>query len=226
MNLATIICPHCKNSFGISDAIQHQIEDELQRAKSEQSETLRKEYDVRSEMKINEAVQNAIVETKNAAEIQLTRERQAAMLEIEKAKQSAELELEKAKQSTELETERLRLQAESAKENETQLREQLKGLFEDLSKANKAREDAELTARKELLEKEKFIREEATQRASDNFNTKIREQEEIINKLREQLTTAKQVPHFASARIPGPVAGRCAHRVLPALQLAESKPTH
>lgn len=66
-------------------------------------------------------------------------------------------------------------------------------MLEELSKANKAREDAEITARKELLGKEKFIREEATTRASEDFNTKIREQEETINKLREQLTTAKQV---------------------------------
>lgn len=192
-------------SFGISDAIQHQIEDELQRAKSEQSETLRKEYDVLSEARVKEAVQHALAEEQQAAEIRLTRELRAAKLEIEKTKQATELELEKAKQSTELETERLRLQAESAKENETQLREQLKGLLEQLSEANKAREDAELTARKELLEKEKVIREEATQRASDNFNTKIREQEETINKLREQLTTAKQVAEQGSQQLQGEI---------------------
>jgi ElaB/YqjD/DUF883 family membrane-anchored ribosome-binding protein len=46
-------------------------------------------------------------------------------------------------------------QAESAKESEKQLREQLKSLLEELNKANKAKEDAEIAARKELLEKEK-----------------------------------------------------------------------
>ena len=39
----TIICPHCKKPFEISDAIQRQIQDELLQAKTEQSETLRKE---------------------------------------------------------------------------------------------------------------------------------------------------------------------------------------
>lgn len=67
-----------------------------------------------------------------------------------------------------------------------------------MSKANKAREDAELAARKELLEKGKGIREEAAQKASENFNTKIREQEETINSLREQLTMAKQVAEQGS----------------------------
>ena len=200
-----ITCPYCKKSFEISDAIQHQFEDELLRAKTEQTATLRKEFDVQSEAKIKQAVQNAVIEAQQAAELQLSRERQAAKLELEKAKQSTELEVEKAKQSTEFETEKLRRQAESAKESEKQLREQLKSLLEELSKANKAKEDAELAARKELLGKEKLIREEAAQRASEDFNTKIREQEETINKLREQLTTAKQVAEQGSQQLQGEI---------------------
>ena len=202
---STITCPYCKKSFEISDAIGHQIEEELLRAKFEQSETLRKEFDVQAEAKINQAVQSALIEAQQAAEIQLSRERQAAKLELEKAKQSTELEVEKAKQSTEFETEKLRRQAESAKESEKQLREQLKSLLEELSKANKAKEDAELAARKELLGKEKLIREEAAQRASEDFNTKIREQEETINKLREQLTSAKQVAEQGSQQLQGEI---------------------
>ena len=202
---STITCPYCKKSFEISDAIGHQIEEELLRAKFEQSETLRKEFDVQADAKIKQAVQSAVIEAQQAAELQLSRERQAAKLELEKAKQSTELEVEKAKQSTEFETEKLRRQAESAKESEKQLREQLKSLLEELSKANKAKEDAELSARKELLGKEKLIREEAAQRASEDFNTKIREQEETINKLREQLTTAKQVAEQGSQQLQGEI---------------------
>ena len=205
MNTTTIICPHCNKPYEISDAIRHQIDDELQRAKTEQSETLRKEYDVLAETRIKQAVQNAVAEAQQEAELRLARERQNANLELEKAKQLKELELERAKQSTVLETEKLRSQAESSKENEKQLREQLKLLLEDLSNANKAREDAELTARKELLEKEKLIREEAAQKASEDFNTKIREQEETINKLREQLTTAKQVAEQGSQQLQGEI---------------------
>ncbi|MDR1298932.1 MAG: DUF2130 domain-containing protein [Oscillospiraceae bacterium] len=168
----TIICPHCKEPFEISDAIQHQIADELLRAKAEQSETLRKEYGAQSEARLKQAVQAAVAETK---------------------------------QTTELETERLRREASSSKESEKQLRKQLSDLLEELSRANKAREDAELAARKELLEKEKGIREEATKRASEDFNTKIREQEETINRLREQLTTAKQVAEQGSQQLQGEI---------------------
>lgn len=202
---STITCPYCKKSFEISDAIQHQIEDELLKAKTEQSATLRKEFDVLAEEKIQQAVQSAVTEAQQVADLRLEKERQTARLELDKTKQSIELELERAKQSTELETEKLRRQAESSKESEKQLREQLKEMLEELSKANKAREDAEITARKELLEKEKLIREEATIRASDDFNTKIREQEETINKLREQLTTAKQVAEQGSQQLQGEI---------------------
>jgi len=205
MSGTTIICPNCKKTIEISDAIQHQIEDELLRAKTEQSETLRKEMDALAEKRIKQAVQSAITEAQHEAELRLARERQNATLELEKAKQTTELEVVKAKQATELEIERLRRESDNSKESEKQLREQLKSLLEELSKANKAREDAELSARKELLDKEKLIREEATQRASDDFNTKIREQEETINKLREQLTTAKQVAEQGSQQLQGEI---------------------
>ena len=205
MNSTTIICPHCKRSFEISDAIQHQIEDELIRAKTEQSETLREEYSTRAQASIKEAVENAIAQSKKEAELQLAKERQESKYELEKAKQTTALAVVEAKQSFELEIEKLRSQSDSSKENEKQLREQLKTLLEDLSKANKAKEDAELAARKELLEKENLIRKEATEKASDDFNTKIREQEETINKLREQLTTAKQVAEQGSQQLQGEI---------------------
>ena len=204
-NPTNIACPFCKKSFEISEAIQHQINDALRQAKESQSETLRKEYDTLADQRIKQAVQNALAEANQTSELQLARERQNAKLELEKARQTTVLEVERAKQSTEFEAEKLRRQAESSKETEKQLRDQLKNLLDELSRANKAREDAELVARKELLEKEKIIREEATTRASEDFNTKIREQEETINKLREQLTTAKQVAEQGSQQLQGEI---------------------
>ena len=201
----TIICPHCKKPVEISDAIQHQLEDELLRAKTEQTETLRKEYDAQSEAKLKQAVLDAVAAAQQESELRIAKERQVAKRELDKALQSTELEVEKAKQDTELETERLRREAAASKESEKQLRKQLSDLLEELSKANKAREDAELSARRDLLEKEKGIREEAAQKASEDFNTKIREQEETINRLREQLTSAKQVAEQGSQQLQGEI---------------------
>ena len=201
----TIICPHCKKPVEISDAIQHQLEDELLRAKTEQTETLRKEYDAQSEAKLKQAVLDAVAAAQQEAELRIAKERQIAKRELDKALQSTELEVEKAKQDTELETERLRREAAASKESEKQLRKQLSDLFDELSKARKASDDAALSARRELLEKEKGIREEAAQKASEDFNTKIREQEETINRLREQLTSAKQVAEQGSQQMQGEI---------------------
>jgi len=194
MTNTTIICPGCKYSFEISDAIQAQISDELQKAKTQQTANLRKEYESATEQRINLAVQSAVAEATQAAELKLAKERQNTKLELDKTRQLTELELESAKQSATL-----------AKESEKLLRQQLKAQLEEISAANKAREDAELTALKNLLEKEKVIRQEATQKASEDFNTKIREQEETINKLREQLTTAKQVAEQGSQQLQGEI---------------------
>lgn len=205
MNSATIVCPHCKRPFEINDAISHQIEDELLRAKTEQTELLKREYEGQAEKKLRQAVENALMQAGQDAQLQLERERQSMKLALEKARQSAILEAEQARQMTELETERLKRQAQSAKENEKQLREQLSQLLDELSKANKAREEAQIAARRELMEKEKLIRQEAVKSASDDFNTKIREQEETINRLREQLTTAKQVAEQGSQQLQGEI---------------------
>ena len=70
---------------------------------------------------------------------------------------------------------------------------------------NKAREDAELAARKELLERERGIREEAAKRVAEDFNTRICEQEETINSLREQLTAAKQTAEQGSQQLQGEI---------------------
>lgn len=191
--ITTIVCPHCRRPFEISDAIQHHIKEELLNAKTQQSEILLKEYEAQSGDKLKQAVLEAVTAAQREAELLLAREQQSAEIELVKVRQTMELHAEKTKQLTELETSRLRQEVTSSKENEKQLRTQLSELLEELSKANKAREDADLNARKELLEKEKDIREEAITRASKDFNTKIREQEETINRLREQLTAAKQV---------------------------------
>ena len=205
MNETTVICPHCKRPIEISDAIRHQIQDELSRAKDEQSQSLRKEYDALSEARVVEAVAAAVERQKQEAELALQKERAGANLELERAKQQVELEVQKARQVRELELERLRGQMDAARQSETLLREQTVNLIEELDKARREKESAQLEARREMLEKERLIREEAILTASENFNTKIREQEETIGKLREQLTTAKLVAEQGSQQLQGEI---------------------
>jgi len=183
-------CPKCEHQFEISDAISHQIHDQLAKEKDRQIATLRNEFD----LKTQESVKNAIEQANNEAELRFEKERHAAKFEIEKARQAVELD-----------TERLRRENDSAKESEKELRKQLTALLEELRLANKAKDDAELLAQKKLIEKEKSIRQEAKEQASDDFNLKIREQQEVISKLREQLTTAKQVAEQGSQQLQGEI---------------------
>ena len=60
MNTTNITCPHCGKTFEITEAIQHQLDDELQRAKAEQSKSLKRQYDKQLEEDINKAVETAL----------------------------------------------------------------------------------------------------------------------------------------------------------------------
>lgn len=201
MSETKITCPHCGQTFEITEAIRHQLDDVLDRAKTEQSESLKKQYDKQYEKELKKAIEKALKE----ADEKFDSERSSYQTEIEKAKKSLDSEVRKAKQNVELETERLKIDIEASRKNEESLRKQMTELLAKLSEANTARENAELNARKELLDKEKAIREEAEKRASDNFNTKIREQDETINRLREQLTAAKQVAEQGSQQLQGEI---------------------
>ena len=119
----------------------------------------------------------------------------------EKIKNAVDRALQKERQSSEIEKAKLQAQADNTKD----LQAQMKKLMEEISKLQKEKDNIEIKARKDLLEKENVIREEAKAKASEDFNTKIREQEETINKLREQLTAAKQVAEQGSQQQQGEI---------------------
>jgi len=181
------------------------MEDEFQKAVEEEKQRLNKQYVEHLEKNTVKAVQNALADAKQSSEADIARERQKAQHEINKAAQAKEFALAEAKQAAELETEKFRRLAESSRAGEKQLREQMTSLLEELSRANKAKDDAELAAKRELVSREKSIREEAARDASENFNTKIREQEETINKLREQMTAAKLLAEQGSQQLQGEI---------------------
>ncbi|MDR2090055.1 MAG: DUF2130 domain-containing protein [Clostridiales bacterium] len=205
MKNTTIICPHCNREIDISDAIRHQIEDELSRAKSEQTAVIRKEIVAETDSRVKRAVEDALAKAYQDAELRLAKERQAAAIELAKARQGKELAVNAAVQTNEFEIAKLRGGIAASAESEKKLRAQLAQLIEELSNANKAKEDAGLAARKELLEKEKIIREEAVQRASEGYTFKLREKDEQLSRLREQLTAAKQTAELSSQQLQGEI---------------------
>ena len=148
------------------------------------------------------------IQTQMAEELVIAKDKQEAALRAEIQKETEALinsavgaALQKERQSVEMETSKLQAQADNARE----LQKQVKSYLDEISKLQKEKDNAEIEARKALLEKEKAIREEATAKAAEDFNTTIRERDETINKLREQITAAKQVAEQGSQQLQGEV---------------------
>lgn len=205
MKATTIPCPKCGHTLSVSDAIQSQIMDELQKQKAEQSELLRKEYESLAEQKAQAAVQSALEKQKQQSETELEKMKLSLELAEQKAKDAAELAADKEKAKAELENAKLLSQIAAERESNQELQKKLTGLIDELSKATKERDTAELKAKEQLHARENEIREEAKRTANDENYTKIREQEERIRKLSEQLSEAKQVADESSQRLIGEV---------------------
>ncbi|MCL2087628.1 MAG: DUF2130 domain-containing protein [Oscillospiraceae bacterium] len=113
--------------------------------------------------------------------------------------------IHKEKAKTQRETAQLHSLLKTEKESNKELQQKMSALIDELSKSNKDRETAELKAKEKLLEKEKEIRSEARKQANEDNYVKIREQEEIIRKLNQQLTEAKQVAAQGSQQLQGEI---------------------
>lgn len=201
LKTTTITCPYCNRAFEMTDAIQHQIDAEIEHAKEQQLQALRQELDRKAQIQTQEAVKEALEDARQDMERQLEKARREAARNLDKARQETEDEVEKATQ----EAERLRREAEQSRKTASQLRHEQEELMNQLTQALNEKEDAQRAARKQLLEKEREIKEEAARKAAEDYNTKLREQEQTIQMLREQLTAAKQVAEQGSQQLQGEI---------------------
>lgn len=201
LKTTNITCPYCNRAFEMTDAIQHQIDAEIERAKEQQLQALRQELEQKAQTQTQEAVKEALEDARLDAERQLEKARREAARNLDKAKQETEDQVEKANQ----EAERLRREAEQSRKTASQLRREQEDLMNQLTQAREEKEDAQRVARKQLLEKEREIKEEAARKAAEDYNTKLREQEQTIQMLREQLTAAKQVAEQGSQQLQGEI---------------------
>lgn len=112
----TVICPYCKKSFELGEAILHPLREELQIA-------LRQEYDEKFEVEKERLEKKAITEAQEQMSLQL-QEAQSRVSELSKkldAAQKNELELRKERQK--LEDERREIQLEIARKVDEQTKE-------------------------------------------------------------------------------------------------------
>lgn len=172
MEQGTIICPHCGQSFAISEALQHQMQADLQKAREEQQRQLQQAYEKQNAEKTRAAIAEALREAREKTQAQMT------LLEREN---------------------------QQSQQRYRQLQSDQQKLMDELFKARQEKDEAQLAAQKQLLERAKILQEEAAQKAAEDFNTRLREQEHTIQMLREQLTQAKQVAEQGSQQLQGEI---------------------
>ncbi|RYF27530.1 MAG: DUF2130 domain-containing protein [Chloroflexi bacterium] len=169
----TITCSHCGEVIEIDKALEGQIEarvlsaerhkhqQEMDRLKTDQEALIDKERKNASQM----------AERQLAGEKELLQKQAAADLELEKKRIALDLANQQRKADSEQQDiiATLKADAENAKADSKKLRDDLGKLMDQLRESNKAKDNAELEAKKMLAEGEAKIREEA-QKSADEVN--------------------------------------------------------
>lgn len=99
----------------------------------------------------------------------------------------------------------LREDAESAKEDNKKMREELGKLMDQLRESNKARENAELDAKKKLAEEEGKIREEVQKTADEKQRLNLAAKEKTITDLQKALDDAQRKAAQGSQQLQGEI---------------------
>lgn len=193
-----IKCPKCGTVIDIDDILAKDIEARV----------------IAEEHKKHEA---ELVQVKTQA-AELANQQLAAKLEIAEEKKKQELELERERIKVELEgkskkdsqehellIKKLQGDAESSKEDNKKLRDQLSELMDELRTERKAKENAELDAKKKLGEEESKIREEAKKDADEGHRLKILEMEKKLADTQKSLADAQRKSEQGSQQNQGEV---------------------
>lgn len=193
-----IKCPDCGRKIDIDDILAKDIRAEVIASEHKKHEAeIAKVKEQASEF-ANEQLRAKleIAETKKAQELELERERIKAEYDGKTKKDSQEQELLVKK---------LQDDADSEKENNKELRNQLSELMEELRNERKAKENAELDAKKKLSEEESKIREEAKKTADEEHRLKILEMEKKLTDTQKSLAEAQRKAEQGSQQNQGEV---------------------
>ncbi|MEK7097341.1 MAG: DUF2130 domain-containing protein [Patescibacteria group bacterium] len=119
--------------------------------------------------------------------------------EIEEIKKKA---LEEAGSKSEETLKKIREESEADKK---EMREQIKGLFDQIRELTKAKDNAEIEAEKKLLEKEKQIREEAEKNADEKQRLNLAAKNKTITDLQKALDDAQRKAAQGSQQLQGEI---------------------
>jgi len=205
----TITCTHCGVEIEIDKALEGQIEarvlsaerhkhaEELARIKAEQEAEVAKERIATAE-RIKRQVEG---------ERELLKQQAADDLELARKRLEQELSSSQRKGAAEQEAlvKTLRDDAESAKQDNKKLRDDLGKLMDQLRESNKARENAELEAKRKLAEEEAKIREEVQKTADERQRLNLAAKEKTITDLQKALDDAQRKAAQGSQQLQGEI---------------------
>lgn len=193
-----IKCPHCGKPIDIDDILSKDIESRIlaeEHKKHEAEITKVKE----------QAAQLANAQLK--AKLDLAEEKKKQELELERERLKVELEgkAKKESQEQELLIKKLQDDTESTKEDNKKLRNQLTELMDELRAERKAKESAELDAKKKLSEEETKIREETKKLADEEHRLKQLEMQKKLDDTQKALADAQRKAEQGSQQNQGEV---------------------
>ena len=205
----TITCTNCSQIIEIDKALSGQIESriiaaehnkhelELARVRSEAEEAASKER-LAAEVRVKKQL---------AGERELLEQQAADDLELAKKKLEQQLGSAQKKAAAEQEAlmQSLKDDAENAKQDNKKLRDDLGKLMDQLRESNKARDNAELEAKKQLAEEESRIRAEVQKSADEKQRLNLAAKEKTITDLQKALDDAQRKAAQGSQQLQGEI---------------------
>jgi hypothetical protein len=205
----TITCTTCGETIEIDKALEGQIEARVlagERHKHEQ-ELVRLKQEQEALLTRERAAASELVNKQLAGEKELLRKQAEADLELEKKKiiQDAANQQRKAGAEQEALIKTLRDDGESTKEDNKKLREDLGKLMDQLRESNRARDNAELEAKKRMAEEEARIRSEVQKTADEKQRLNLAAKEKTITDLQKALDDAQRKAAQGSQQLQGEI---------------------
>jgi hypothetical protein len=193
-----IKCPKCGTVIDIDDILAKDIEARVIAKEHKKHET--------ELAKVKKQAAEVANEQLNA-KLKLIEEKSKQSLELERERIKVELEgqARKTSQEHELLIKNLQDDADSSKEDNKKLRGQLSELMDELRTERKAKENAELDAKKKLGEEASKIREEAKKNADEEHRLKILEMEKKLTDTQKSLADAQRKAEQGSQQNQGEV---------------------
>lgn len=205
----TITCTKCGETIEIDKALEGQIEarvlsaerhkheQELLAVKKEQEALLEKERSAVGEF----------AKKQLESEKELLRKQAEADLEHERKKIIQDAAIEQRKLASEQESliKTLQNDAETAKEDNKKLRDDLGKLMDQLRETNRAKDNAELEAKKKMAEEEARIRDEVQKTADEKQRLNLAAKEKTITDLQKALDDAQRKAAQGSQQLQGEI---------------------